>query len=106
MLYKVNTSSIQHSISNSAKALGRKAPESLTNIPVLIAGLELYFQAFFDLDSERNHGMGLTRIPWSSVSKYAQFYDFDEDQTERLFYFISAMDSAHLERLDAERTKP
>ena len=61
-----------------------------------------YFDAFFDLDSERSHGMGYTRIPWTSIAEYAMFYSLDEDQTERLFTHIKAMDAAYIKRLAAD----
>jgi hypothetical protein len=68
-------------------------------------GLQLYLNAFFDLDSERSHGMGLTRIAWSSIKDYAIAYEFSEEQTEDLIFLIKRMDAAHLERLDSKTAK-
>lgn len=75
-------------------------PEKILNSPELLAGLELYLNAFFDLDSERSHGTSLSPIPLSSVLEYARFFDFDECQTENLVFFIRQMDNVHLKRLD------
>ena len=78
---------------------GEPLPDRIANAPELKPGLELYLSAFFDLNTERSHAMGITLIPWSSIANYARFYDFDEEMTERLFYLIQAMDAAHTARL-------
>lgn len=67
--------------------------------PRLPTGLILYYEAFFDLDTERNHGMGLASIPWSAIVRYGDYYDLDTDE---LLYFVKLMDQAHLERLARE----
>lgn len=46
--------------------------------------------------------MGLASIPWTSVNDYAKAFDFDEEQTEDLFFYIRKMDAAHLKRLDSK----
>ncbi len=71
----------------------------LAERPKLPTGLTLYYEAFFELDSERNHGMGLASIPWSAIVRYGEYYDLDTDE---LLYFIRPMDNAHLERLARE----
>jgi hypothetical protein len=85
---------------------GQPLPERIANAPELRLGLVLYINAFFDLDTERSHGamVGLKHIPWSSIKDYALAYELDEYQTESLFYFIKAMDCAHLKNL-AEQIK-
>ena len=77
----------------------------IKNKPVLLPGLELYLQAFLDLNSERNHNFGLMRIPWSSIKNYADHYNFNEEQTENLFYFINRMDNANLKELSKKLPK-
>jgi len=67
--------------------------------PKLPTGLILYYEAFFDLDTERNHGAGLASIPWSAIVRYGEYYQLDTDE---LIYFVKAMDNAHLERLAGE----
>lgn len=71
----------------------------IANKPKLPTGLILYYEAFFDLDTERNHGMGLASIPWSAIVSYGQYYELDVDE---LIYFIRKMDNAHLDRLARE----
>ena len=87
---------------------GAPLPAVIENAPQLFRGLEVYLQAFFDLDSERNHGMGAMAIPWSSIVKYAEFQRMDDDQTQDLLYFVRAMDSWNLDRIvkDQKRERP
>lgn len=105
LLYQLEQGPVQQSVSKTAMRLRGKVPEKFVNGPELLWGLELYFNAFFDLDTERSHSNGWTYIPYSAVAAYAVLWAFDEDQTERLFTHIKAMDSAHIERLEANRKK-
>lgn len=66
-------------------------------------GLQLYLDAFFDLDSERSHVQGVTAIPQSRVRDYAKAYEFDEEQTADLQYFIRIMDTDHMKRVAAKQ---
>jgi hypothetical protein len=96
---------IERNIAKQSLRSGAKLPDRIANAPELFFGLQLYLDAFFDLDSERSHGMGLTPISWSSIKSYAVAYEFDEDQTESLLFLIRAMDHAHLKRLDKKQGK-
>lgn len=80
-------------------------PDNIANAPELYYGSQLYLQAFFDLDCERSHAMGLTQIPWSVIKDYAIAWEFDEEQTEDLFYYIKQMDHANLKRLEEQMPK-
>jgi len=82
---------------------GQPLPDRIANAPELEPGLQLFLQAFFDLDSERSHGNGLTAIPWTSIATYARAFEFDEEQTEDLYFFVRRLDSEHLKRLEAKR---
>lgn len=93
----------EQTIAKQAIRAGQPIPDRIANAPELLLGLQIYLQAFFDLDSERSHANGLTLIPWSAIKNYAVAFEFDEEQTEDLFYFVKAMDSAHIEKLAAKR---
>lgn len=92
----------EQAIAKQAFRAGQPLPERIANAPELRMGLQLYIQAFFDLDSERSHTMGLVAIPWSSINAYAKAFEFDEEQTECLFFFIRRLDASHLKRLEAK----
>lgn len=72
---------------------------------MLIEGLQFFFTAFFDLDTERSHANGLTRIPWSKIKGYAEHYALSDEQTDDLLHFILRMDDAHLARLWEKQPK-
>lgn len=80
-------------------------PKKIQDAPELRLGLELYFGAFFDLNTCRQIGMGLAPIPWNCIKDYAQAYEFDESQTDDLFYFIRKMDHEYL-KFHNRKTQP
>lgn len=80
-------------------------PDRIVNAPELRIGLQLYLQAFFDLDSERTHAFNPTPIPWTAIKEYATAHELDEEQTDDLFYFVKRMDNEHLNRLQAKIKK-
>lgn len=83
--------------------MGQPLPDKIANAPELYQGLQLFLQAFFDLDSERSHGMGITMIPWSAIHFYGNANEFSEEQKEDLVYFIRKMDVAHTNKLSEKR---
>lgn len=91
----------EQAIAKQAMQFGQPLPDRIANAPELQAGLQLYLQAFFELDSERNE---LSPIPWSSIADYAAAYDFDEEQTADLFDIIRKVDAAHINRLAEKQT--
>lgn len=78
---------------------GVEIPEQLAQQPTITVDLLCYLEAFYELDTERAHGLALVRIPWSSVVGYAREYGYDRDE---LVFFIRRMDDAHLDKLRAE----
>lgn len=83
---------VEQGLARQAIQMGQPLPERIANAPELKIGLQLYLQAFFDLDSDRNDGP----IPWSSVSNYGKTFSLDVEQTDDLFYFVKRMDTAFL----------
>lgn len=90
---------VEQSIAKQAMRAGMPLPSRIANAPELLPHLVLYLQAFFDLDSERSHALVPTAIPWSSIKSYAVAYEFDEEETEDLFFFIRRMDTDHMARI-------
>ncbi len=87
---------------------GLPVPEKF-EVPELDFGLSLYLDAFLELDSERTHFHGPTRIPWSSIARYAEFNEFTKEQAENLFFFVRKLDEQVLkeieEKQEAERKR-
>jgi len=94
---------IEQTLARQSKQMGQPLPERISNAPELYDGLQIYLQAFNDLDSERSHAMGITQIPWSAIINYAKVNDFSQDQTDDLVYLVRAMDSEHCKKLDAKQ---
>lgn len=94
---------IEQNIARQAVQARKPLPDNIQNAPELQVGLQLYLQAFFDLDAERSHAFQLVRIPGSAVRSYAREFNFDDEQFELLEYYISEMDAAHLKRLQAKQ---
>lgn len=80
-------------------------PDRIRNAPRLTKGLGLFFNAFFDLDAERQHGTGLAYIPRSAMWEYCRQYELSDEQTEDLIYLCREMDIAHIKRLEAKLDK-
>lgn len=71
---------------------GLPLPKKIQEAPELRMGLELFLDAFFELNTCRQIGMGVAPIPWTCVKDYAVAYDLDDVQTEDLFHHIRLMD--------------
>lgn len=99
MLYTLDVGAFEQTLIQQANAAGQPIPERIANAPRLMPGLDLYLNAFFDLDSERTHGFSLSPIPWQSIYNYAKAWEFDKEQLEDLVYFVRKLDLAHLNRL-------
>lgn len=95
----------EQTIAKQAIRAGQPVPDRIANAPELEIGLHIYLQAFLDLDSERSHANGLTAIPWSSITSYANAFGFDDEQTEDLHYLVRRLDHEHLKRLQAKHGK-
>lgn len=95
---------IEQNIAKQAVRHGQPIPNRILEAPELVPGLQLYLDAFYELDSERSYGFGAGPIPYTIILSYATTYELDAEQTEDLIYFVRRMDAAHLERM-AEKNK-
>lgn len=105
MLFTPATRHLSDTVRKQAELAGEILPaDSIEEEPELNRGLDLYLSAYYDLNTERSHGLCLTPIPSSSIISYAQAYDFDEEQTENLIYYIKKMDAANLDKLAKKKS--
>lgn len=95
----------EQSLAKQAMRAGQPLPDRIANAPQLIPGLHLYLNAFFDLDSERSHSFGYSRIPLSAIREYAIAYEFEDYQQEDLIFFIKRMDSANADHIASKEDK-
>ena len=75
---------------------GKELPDSLQNCPALGFGLELYFDAFNELNMDRPIGMTEGRIPRRDIIDYCKELDLSEEETEDLLYHIRGLDGVYL----------
>lgn len=90
---------IEQNLVKQAIRFGDRIPDRIANAPRLHLGLEIFIQAFYDLDSERSHGLGPTPISWSSIKGYALAYEFDDEMTDDLIFFVRGIDREHLKEV-------
>lgn len=96
---------IEQNVARQAVQARRPLPSNIKNAPELRIGLQLYLQAFFDLDSERSHAFSLVRIPSSKIRQYAREFELNEEQCDSLQFFVEQMDGSHLKRLKDRQDK-
>lgn len=83
---------------------GNHIPELDARVTVDVR-LAFYWQAFWDLTTDRQIGMGIGPIPWSAVDRYAARHRLDDDEQFDLFArFVRAMDAVFLKTIH-ERQK-
>lgn len=75
----------------------RALPERIQNAPDLFIGLELYFQAFTELNTCRSTGWSVGPIPSWCIDEFADRLNLTCDETEDLHYHIRTMDKAFLD---------
>lgn len=82
----------------------RALPDFIRDAPELTPGLELFFNAFLDLENDRSIGFGIGPISWSVINEYCVVNDIVDDQRHAMFYHIRKMDAVYIE-LMTEKSK-
>lgn len=59
-------------------------------------GLEMYYEAFTELSTCRQQGMGLGPIPWTAIDQYALRHGFEGDGFQYLVRMVRALDDVFL----------
>lgn len=67
-------------------------------------GLELFFNAFIELNTNRNTGWSAGPIPGWCIGEYSDRLELTEDEEEDLYYHIRKMDEAFL-KYNARKNK-
>lgn len=93
---------LEQQIARQAFLANAPMPGKIANAPSLELGLDLYLSAFFDLESDRQIGMGIGPIPWNVVNEYAKTYHFDDEQSTKLFRYVKAMDVVYLSHVNKD----
>lgn len=75
---------------------GKEPSPQLYEQPELFDTAIFYWNAFYDLSSDRSFGMGVGPIPYSSVCRYAEAHGMGRDEFDYFHTIIRAMDTEYL----------
>ncbi len=92
-------SGVEQTIIAQAKRCNDPIPERIRNKPRLHFNLSYFFNAFVELDSERDVGMGFGPIPWSSLHQYALFHELSGEAYEDFMYLLRELDRAYIKHV-------
>jgi hypothetical protein len=71
-------------------------PKRIQEAPVLMPGLEFYYETFWTLSTTRYVGMGESFIPWTAVNDFSLRYALTEDELDVLWNLLRKMDGTYL----------
>lgn len=80
-------------------------PDRIENAPDLLLGLELYFEAFVELNTCRSTGWSAGPIPAWCVAEYSSRIGLSGEEAEDLHYHVRAMDSEFLKHVERQSRK-
>ena len=80
-------------------------PNSLLDEPALLPGLGIYYDAFWELSSDRSSGMGVGHIPYSSLMAYCKEWELDEDMAFLMKKLVRKMDNHFLDWQNKQEKK-
>ena len=95
----------QASIVELAMRQGRPIPKRIAEAPELMRGLDLYYEAFWRLDTCRSVAMDLGPIPWTAVHAYGTEMRLSRRQRQDLHHHVTAMDLAYRKWVRERRPK-
>jgi len=85
---------------------GKPVPSEYLRRPRLHPEYQIYWDAFWELSSDRQVGMAIGRIPFTAIDCYARRYGFEEiDEFDRFVSVMRAMDSEFRRLTSPEETK-
>lgn len=80
-------------------------PDAVAGAPQMFWGLEAYYDAFVELSTDRQSGMSVGPIPWSSIDRYACRHEIEGEAFEYLVRMVRALDDAFLAHCRKEAPK-
>lgn len=73
--------------------------------PQLMAGLDYYYDAFFQLSTTRQVGFGVSLISWLNIQQYAMVCELDTMATYFLHRVVATLDPIYVEHVSRESKK-
>lgn len=90
LLYELEQAPNEKAILLQALKLKRQIPKPMREAPVLLAGLDVFYRAFWDLVADRQSPSSM--IPWHVVQLWADRHNLDEFAAENLHFFMRRLD--------------
>ena len=82
---------------------GREAPKEFFQQPEILPQHQLYMEAFNELSTERQIGMGVGPIPRSAIRAYAQELGIVGDEFEHFHRIIRLVDNDYLQAANSSK---
>lgn len=84
---------------------GIEPPAAFFERPELWPQNQMYWDAFWDLGSERQIGMGIGPIPRSAIKAYADEYDMSVEEFDSLYRMLRIMDNEYLSLINEKKSE-
>lgn len=96
-------SRIEKNLIKQARRFNQPIPERIKNKPKLGIGLDIFLDAFYDLEHDRIWLTGEKIIPlpisWSAIAQYTNFYEITGILRDELLYFVKELDNAYIKHI-------
>lgn len=93
---------IEQNIIAQAKRCRDPIPERIRNKPRLHFNLSFFLDAFLELDTDRDVGMGFGPIPWSSLHNYAVVHELCGGAYDDFMYLLRQLDNAYIKHITSK----
>ncbi len=76
--------------------LGRPVPSGYLNQPEIEVEYQFFYEAFWELSSDRQSGMSVGQIPSGSIARFASDLEMDTDAADFLRAVLRSLDNIYL----------
>ena len=80
-----------------------KLPDWWDKCPPHVRGDDFYIEAFWELSSCRDFGMGIGPIPWHRIVQYGEWKKLDDGMMRLFIRIIRELDDAYVKDLNEDR---
>ena len=84
---------------------GAGQPAQFDSDSELQPGLAVYYEAYWQLHTTRQIGMGVGPIPHPEIIWFCKLREYDEETAATMEHHIRAMDNAYLEHVSKDQAK-
>lgn len=92
LIYHLEQGRTEKKILELAMRNNMPVPESIVNAPELLAGDDLFFIGYLELNTCRSIGMAEGPIPWTAIREYCFVHEISGELLEDFMYVIKTVD--------------